>query len=203
MIFSTSLRSIARTALIGLAAAACQTSAEPEGAAVPEPRLTYTADGELIRPEGYRSWIYVGTPLTPNDMNDGEAPFPEFHNVYIHPDDFEVYSQTGRFPDGTALVKELVSVGSKEAPSGNGYFMGEFIGLEVTVKDAERFPDEPGSWAYFSFGHEYPLAEVTSAQPTATCNVCHQANAADDFVFTQYYPVLSAAKGQRRASASR
>jgi hypothetical protein len=28
-------------------------------------------DGQLERPAGYREWIYVGAPLTPNDMNDG------------------------------------------------------------------------------------------------------------------------------------
>ncbi len=42
-------------------------------------------DGALERPSGYREWVYVGTPVTPNDMNDGKAAFPEFHNVYIHP----------------------------------------------------------------------------------------------------------------------
>ena len=45
-------------------------------------------DGTLQRPEGYREWVYVGTPVTPNDMNDGKAPFPEFHNVYIDPESF-------------------------------------------------------------------------------------------------------------------
>lgn len=42
-------------------------------------------DGELVRPTGYREWVYVGTPVTPNDMNDGKAAFPEHHNVYIDP----------------------------------------------------------------------------------------------------------------------
>ena len=74
-----------------------------------------------------------GTPLTPNELNPPEAPFPEFHNVYIHPDDFDFWKNTGTFPDGTVLVKELVTVGSKKAVSGNGYFMGKFIGLEVTT----------------------------------------------------------------------
>jgi len=43
-------------------------------------------DGELQRPTGFREWVYIGTPVTPNDMNDGKAAFPEFHNVYIDPD---------------------------------------------------------------------------------------------------------------------
>ena len=48
--------------------------------------VMFTSDNALVRPEGYREWIYVGTPHTPNDMNNGNAPFPEFHNVYIDPE---------------------------------------------------------------------------------------------------------------------
>lgn len=154
----------------------------------------FNEKGELMRPEGYREWIQVGTPVTPNDMNNGKAPFPEFHSVYIDPQSFGEYKKSGKFPDGTILVKELVSVGSKQASSGNGYFMGEFIGLEASVKDSKRFPKEPGGWAYFSYGHQYPLADKSAAQPTAACNACHQGAAAEDWVFTQYYPVLRAAK---------
>jgi hypothetical protein len=77
--------------------------------------------------------------------------------------------------------------------SGLGYFQGEFAGLELKVKDAERFADEPGNWAYFSFGHhEEPYAETAEAFPTDSCNFCHEANAETDFIFTQYYPVLRA-----------
>ena len=155
---------------------------------------TFTSDGKLTQPTGYREWLYVGTPLTPNDMNPPEAPFPEFHNVYIHPADYAEYKRTGKFADGTVLVKELVSVGSKQAASGKGYFMGEFIGLEAAVKDSKRFAKEPGYWAYFSFGHKYPLAKAAPKQAVATCNTCHQESAAQDWVFTQYYPVLRAAR---------
>ena len=161
------------------------------------PKPQFNAAGELERPVGYREWVYIGTPLTPNDLNPPEASFPEFHNVYIHPDDFRHFSESGRFPDGTVIIKELVTVGSKAAVSGNGYFMGEFIGLEATIKDSERFASEPGNWAYFSFGHSYPLADTATAFPTAACNSCHEASAATDFVFTQYYPVLRAAQKGR------
>ena len=51
--------------------------------------VQYDDQGRLIRPTGYREWIYVGTPLTPNELNPPEAPFPEFHNVYIDPESYE------------------------------------------------------------------------------------------------------------------
>ena len=148
--------------------------------------------------------------MTPNDMNNGKAPFPEFHHVYIDPGSWQHYKKTGKFRDGTMLVKELISVGSKAASSGAGYFMGEFIGLEATVKDAKRFPKEPANWAYFSFTPEGSpmmdkkwvskggaMKDKSPAFPTGVCSACHVATAAEDMVFTQYYPVLRAAKPEK------
>ena len=170
----------------------------------------FDSEGNLLRPEGYREWVFIGTPLTPNDMNGGTAPFPEFHAVYMDPTSWTHYKKTGEFRDGTVLIKELISVGSKEATSGIGYFMGEFLGLEAAVKSKARFPKEPGNWAYHSFttpgspmeGEEMrkkvhagaPLKDKVKAFPTAVCASCHVASAAEDMGFTQFYPVVRAAK---------
>ncbi len=174
----------------------------------------FDSGGNLLRPEGYREWVFVGTPLTPNDMNNGMAPFPEFHAVYIDPASWAHYKKTGKFRDGTVLIKELISVGSKQATSGVGYFMGEYLGLEAAVKSKARFPDEPGNWAYHSFttpgspmeGGETrkkihagaPLKDKAKAFPTAVCAGCHVASAEEDMVFTQFYPVLRSAKAAVR-----
>ena len=159
----------------------------------PAALVEFTADGKLKQPVGYRKWVYIGTPLTPNDLNGGEASFPEFHEVYMDPGSFAHYEKTGKFRDGTVLIKELSSVGSKEAPSGKGYFQGEFTGLEAAIKDSKRFKDEPGNWGYFSFGHKYPLKAEASKNAASACNQCHEDNAKADWTFTQYYPVLRAA----------
>ncbi|MCP5245434.1 MAG: cytochrome P460 family protein [Burkholderiales bacterium] len=153
-------------------------------------------NGELERPSGYREWIYVGTPITPDDMNNGKANFPEFHSVYIDPESWDHWKKTGEFRDGTMLVKEMNKVGSKSASSGQGYFMGRFMGLEATIKSKREFPNEPGNWAYFSFStaDHNSLKKTAKAEPTANCNACHDNAAKDDFVFTQYYPVLEAGK---------
>jgi hypothetical protein len=92
------------------------------------------------------------------------------------------------------MVKELTSVGSKESASGKGYYQGEFTGLEHAVKDSKRFSKEGKGWGYFSFGHKYPLKKQAPENQFASCAQCHVGNAGDDMVFTQYYPVLSAAK---------
>jgi hypothetical protein len=174
----------------------------------------FDADGQLLRPTGYREWIFVGTPLTPNDMNSGMAPFPEFHAVYIDPVSWAHYQKTGEFRDGTILVKELISVGSKAATSGVGYFMGEYLGLEAAVKSKSQAPNEPGNWTYYSFttpgspmeGDEIrkkmragaSLKDKATAFPTAVCASCHVASAAEDMVFTQFYPVLRSARAAVR-----
>jgi len=166
---------------------------------------TFNDEDELLQPldwdvpSNWREWVYVGTPLTPNELNNGKASFPEFHSVYIHPDHFKVWKKTGALPDGTIMIKEMTSVGYKQAVSGQGYFMGEYLGLEATIKDSKRFKDEPGFWAYFSWTREgEPRAKTTKAEPAGKCNICHQSFAKDDWVFTQYYPVLRAAKPGRK-----
>lgn len=162
----------------------------------------FTSAGAVQAPTDYREWVYVGTPLTPNALNGGAAPFPEFHNVYVEPAAYKHYEKTGEWADGTQIAKELTLVrehdnaenGSAAEVSGVGYFQGEFSGLELAVKDSKRFADEPGNWAYFSFGHKAPPYEKTAeAFPAAACNACHEASADTDFVFTQFYPVLRAA----------
>ena len=172
------------------------TAVAPTVAAVPggsAALVEFTADGKLKQPVGYREWVFVGSPLTPNDLNGDKANFPEFHAVYIDPESFAQYRKTGKFRDGTVIVKELSSVGSKKAASGNGYFQGDITGLDTTIKDSKRFKDEPGSWAYFSFGHKYPLKAEVAKNAVASCNQCHQDSAKMDWVFSQYYPALRAA----------
>jgi hypothetical protein len=166
----------------------------PSASAQPQARaavVEFTADGKLKQPAGYRKWVHVGTPLTPKELNDDEV--SEFHAVYMGPESFAHFEKTGKFSDGTVMVKEFSGVGSKEAVSGKGYFMGEFTGLEFSIKDSKRFKDEPGNWAYFNFGTKYPIKTEAPKEAAASCNECHRDNAKTDWVFSQYYPVLRAA----------
>ena len=112
-------------------------------AAPAQSTAVFDADGKLKRPEGYRHWVFVGAPLTPNALNNGKANFPEYHRVYVEEKNLDVYLKTGSFPEGTVIVKELTRVlnptfpdGSRSEPSGRGYFNGEYNGMGVTVKDS-------------------------------------------------------------------
>ncbi len=163
---------------------------------------TFNSDGELIRPAGWREWVFVGSPLTPNSLNGGEAAFPEFHSVYIYPESWAYWKETGTFREGTMMAKELTLVGATAATSGVGFFNGDLQGFEIAHKDSERYTAESDGWAYYTFGHKpEPYESSTAAMPNAACAACHTAAAADDMVFTQYYPILRAAKGAGDAGA--
>jgi Cytochrome P460 len=140
--------------------------------------------------------VFVGSPLTPNALNDGKANFPEFHNVYIEPGSYEIYKKTGEFPEGTMFFKELQLTlpaenpdGSRTEPSGRGFFPGKLNGADVTVKDTKRYADTAG-WGYYNFNHHEPKAPTAKLQPKSECAFCHIASAKKDDVWTQFYPLL-------------
>jgi len=156
----------------------------------------YTASGDLILPKDFHEWVYVGSPLTPNALNDGKANFPEFHNVYIEPGSYEIYKTTNVFPEGTILFKELQLTlpaqnadGSRTEPSGRGYFPGPLNGADVTVKDSKRYADTDG-WGYYNFNHHEPKAPTAKLRPKQECAYCHIASAKKDDVWTQFYRLL-------------
>jgi len=158
----------------------------------------FDSDGKLKLPTGYRRWVFVGAPLTPNGLNNGKAGFPEYHHVYVEEKNLDVYLKTGSFPEGTVIVKELARVldptfpdGSRAEPSGRGYFNGEFNGLDVTVKDGKRFANT-NSWGFFNFGHHpLPYAESAKEASAAECAGCHASFVAKtDMTWVQFYPIL-------------
>ena len=164
----------------------------------------FTSDGKLQIPKGFRRWVFVGAPLTPNGLNGGNANFPEFHNVYIQAQNVEAYMKTGEFPEGTVIVKELTRLlnptfpdGSGIAPSGRGFFNGAFNGIDLSMKDSKRFAKTNG-WGFFSFGHHAEPYEATSEEKSvAECAGCHIANVAKtDMTYIQFYPLLHERTGQ-------
>lgn len=156
----------------------------------------YAADGSLKLPKNWRTWVFIGAPLTPNALNNGQASFPEFHNVYIEPGSYAIYKKTGEFPEGTIFFKELQLAlpgeypdGSRTEPSGRGYFPAAYNGADVTVKDSRKYA-ETGGWGYYNFNHHEPKAATAMPRSKDECASCHIASAKKDDVWTQFYPLL-------------
>jgi hypothetical protein len=179
-------------AVVAIVAAQSYSSDPVKSRYLPE----YTASGELILPKNFHEWVYVGSPLTPNALNDGHAGFPEYHNVYIEPGSYEIYQKTNVFPEGTIFFKELQLTlpgqnpdGSRTEPSGRGYFPGPYNGADATVKDSKRYA-ATGGWGYFNFNHHEPKAPTAKVKAKEECGYCHIASAKKDEVWTQFYPLL-------------
>ena len=184
--------------LLAIAATLVLFETKPISANASTSTAVFDSQGRLTLPTGYRRWVSMGISLTPNGLNRGQAPFPEFHQVYVEERNLDGYLKTGSFPEGTVLVKELSRVldptfpdGSRTEPSGRGYFDGEYNGLDVMVKDSKRFSDTNG-WGFFTFGHHpLPYAESAETSPVYQCAGCHIANVAKtDMTYVQFYPAL-------------
>jgi hypothetical protein len=184
---------------VGLAVgASLLVTSRPAAAQNRQSAAAFSSEVTLKLPTGYRRWVFVGAPLTPDGLNKGHAGFPEYHHVYVEEKNLNAYLKTGSFPEGTVIVKELTRVlnptfpdGSRAEPSGRGFFNGEFNGMDVTVKDKTRFAKTNG-WGFFNFGHHPPPYEQSAKEASvAECAGCHMANVAKtDMTWVQFYPLL-------------
>jgi hypothetical protein len=163
----------------------------------------FDSSGNMKLPTGFRKWVFVGAPLTPNGLNNGQSGFPEYHHVYVEQKNVDAYLKTGSFPEGTVIIKELTRVlsptfpdGSRTEPSGRGFFNGVYNGIDATVKDSKRFAKTNG-WGFFTFGHHpLPYDKTSAEKPVTECAGCHIANvAATDMTWIQFYPILRDKKG--------
>jgi hypothetical protein len=168
-------------------AAVVLSSSEP----MPAPRYT---ENRLVRPEGYREWMFVGSNLGMGYKDGQPDKDPKFHNIYIQPEAYRSYAKTGQFPDKTMLVMEVVSRGTNASINRQGQFGDRFLGVEVALKDEKRFPEK---WAYFNFiGSDGSSLAEAKPFPKDACWSCHNQHGASDNVFVQFYPVLREARKQ-------
>ena len=171
---------------------------------------SYDQEGRLLRPTGYEKWVVAGTSIglgySDGDKNDPKNP-GTFHNVYLQPEAFDHYVQTGEFPEQTVFIvtnNKSRPANTKGSVSRKGFVASPTSGLEVAVKDTKRYPD---GWAYFMF-HDAPekakpeTVHGERAFDRKDCFDCHAEHGADDNVFTQYYSVLSEAR-QKQMEANK
>ena len=145
----------------------------------------FTGDGQMKLPENYREWVYLSTGF---DMSYNPAMrmgHDMFDNVFVNPEAYKKFVETGTWPDKTTFVLEVRGAKNKGSINQQGSYQDtEVMGVEVHVKDEARFQ---GKWAFFGFddgktGKIFPQG--------AECYSCHAAHAAVDTTFVQFYPTL-------------
>ena len=166
-----------------------------KSATVEKPAAVFEGKDTMLRPEGYREWVFVGSSTglnyMPNPAPASANAEEDIKHVYINPSSYREFLTTGKFPEGTVMILEIAEAAKKNEAGLQGSFAAKFIALEASVKDSQRFP---GGWAYFGFTdmEGRPLAKAKPF-PDNACLACHQQKAATDRVFTQFYPVLNSA----------
>jgi len=169
--------------LLLISAAVLKSSPSPAPASGPE----YTSDDQLKVPENYRQWVYLTTGFDMSYSAGGmNMDHHMFDNVFVNPESYKAFSETGTWPDKTMLVLEVRKAEGRGSINQKGNFQGgEVMGLEVHVKDEARFT--PGKWAFFGFDGT-KTAKMTPKE--AACYTCHQDHGAVDTTFVQFYPTL-------------
>ena len=149
---------------------------------------SFTADGQLMRPENYREWIYLSSGLGMTYGSTSDAPpggNPRFDNVFVNPSAYKSFLQTGTWPDQTIFVLEVRASESKGSINNGGHFQGDIVSISAEVKDVKRFPNK---WAFFTLSRSSLKGALIPA--SAACYTCHPKNGAVDNTFVQFYPTL-------------
>ncbi|MCR9256212.1 MAG: cytochrome P460 family protein [Alphaproteobacteria bacterium] len=147
-------------------------------------------EGEIRVPDvNYRGeWVALG-----NWITNGAEFANEIHTVYTQREAVAAYLENGSFPDGTVVVKELLSAEAQDMTTGFISHATTLNGWFVMVKDTEgRFPDNAlwgDGWGWAQFSADAPRQSFTKDYE-AECRTCHVPAQDTDWLYTWGYPAL-------------
>jgi len=151
--------------------------------ATPSPEApAYTSDGSLMPPAHYREWIYLTSGIDMSYTATANTGHSMFDNVFVNPASYRSFLETGTWPDKTTMVLEIRGAENPISINKRGHTQsGEIMGLEIHVKDN-------GKWSFYDLSGDAKAGKLIP--PPATCYSCHEAHAAVDTTFVQFYPTL-------------
>lgn len=162
----------------------------------------YDEAGLLLPPDGHERWTLVGTSigLDYSKAKENAEERGVFHNVYMQPEAFDHYVETGEFPEQTVFVvtnNPPTKRQSEDEINRHGLFAGNPTGLEVSVKDSTKFEE---GWGYYMFYGADGKRTASKPSPRAACYDCHLTHGEEDAVFVQFYSVLKSARAKKVAT---
>ena len=149
-----------------------------------------SATGDIHLPKDFRiKMAHLGSWFVPEGGASG------FHDVYTEASTIEAYRETGQFPDGATLVKELrgAQTGHYTTGANVGFAVDAVKQWFVMIKDTQgRFSDNPlwgEGWGWALFNPQEPLKNIATNYRT-DCLACHIPAKATDWVYIEAYPTL-------------
>ncbi|GJL51678.1 MAG: hypothetical protein NPIRA01_29050 [Nitrospirales bacterium] len=157
--------------------------------------------GDIHVPEGYTLWPVLGT--WSHAKTEGDSGIQEHHVVYTQPETIQHYQQTGEFPDGAVLVKELLNTKTMAMTTGPAVGHATTVkGWFVLIRDTKgRFPSSSlwgDGWGWSFFDAEDSM-HTESKDYKTDCIPCHtparqlapkEAVDSDKWIYSFGYPVL-------------
>ncbi len=148
------------------------------------PKPQYDEKGQLQRPADYREWMFLSAGF---GMNYSPAPGSHemFTNVFVQRWAYNQFLSSGKWPEQSMFVIDERDAASRISINQKGHYQTDLMGLAVEVKDSARNPDK---WAYYGFDAD---GKTAGAMPKGNaCWSCHDAHAAVEHTFAQFYPTL-------------
>ncbi|MEE9355182.1 MAG: cytochrome P460 family protein [Methylococcaceae bacterium] len=150
--------------------------------------------GNISLPKDFRnSMTHLGSWFVPEGDASG------FHDVYTEPDSVRTYRDTGKFPDGATLIKELRASNSGDYTTGKNvsYATSTIKQWFVMIKDTKgRFENNPNwgdgwGWALIKTNN---IKENVTTNYRTDCLVCHIPAKKTNWIYIEGYPTLSRSK---------
>ena len=146
---------------------------------------------ELVVPVDYRiRYQALGTWAVAAETG---AASKEMHVVYASPGAAAAWRQTGHFPSGTVLVKEVYAATTAPMTTGTVSHAASLKGRFVMVRAAgeahagdKKWGDGWG-WAWFDANE---VQNTRTVDYKAECLACHEPARHTDFIYEAGYPAL-------------
>jgi Cytochrome P460 len=149
---------------------------------VPKPQ--YDEKGQLLRPADYRQWMFLSAGFGMN-YSPGPDSHEMFTNVFVQRWAYSEFLNSGKWPEQSMFVIDERDAASRSSINQKGHYQTDLTGLAVEVKDSARNADK---WAYYGFDAD---GKTAGAMPKGNgCWSCHEAHAAVEHTFVQFYPTL-------------
>jgi Cytochrome P460 len=158
-----------------------------------QPRAESVVDaaGNMHVPETYRTtYEFLGSWAIAAKSDKGSQ---ELHVVYASPGTAAAYRKTGRFADGTVLIKEVFAAATGPLTTGTVSWAKTLKGWFVMVKDSQgRHPGnqlwgDGWGWSWFDAGNP---SKTTTTDYNLACRTCHVPVQGTDWVYIEGYPPL-------------
>ena len=146
--------------------------------------------GNIRKPLDYRDHYQTLGTFTVLDPNGDQM-----HLTYASPGTAEYYRKTGKYADGTVLVKEVFGTEHARMTTGDAHWASGTKVWFVMIKDEKgRYPGNAlwgDGWGWALFKSDAPDKQVATDHKK-DCLGCHIPAKATDWVYVQGYPVLMA-----------